>query len=117
MLDYCIQRASELPFESGRKRLYAVITDKRGRIISEAANSYDCSHPKQARLAKRAGLGDKVFLHAEMCAIIRSRGKGVNLYVARVDSKGNPVLAEPCKICYLGIEEHGSIKSVEFTGG
>ena len=40
---------------------------KRNEVITTATN-HDCkSHPKQAFWAKRVGLDEKIYLHAEVC--------------------------------------------------
>lgn len=104
-----------MPFVKDQKRLYAVVTDKRNRIISEGSNSYIKTHPIQSRAAKQVGLDNKIYCHAELVALIRSKGKGNKLHVARVDSKGTPCNAAPCLICQQLIKEHGNIHSVEFT--
>lgn len=115
MLDYCIEMAKSVPFEKNRVRVYAVITNKSGIVISEGSNSYVKTHPYQKHCGVRVGLFDKEYLHAECRAIIRSRGKGENLYIARVDSKGKPMAAKPCPICQLAIEDHGKIKNVYWS--
>ncbi len=114
-LQYCVEKARELPYSKGQFRLYAVIIDKKGRIIAESANSYTCTHPKQYRVAKRLGKPLKTFLHAESAVLIKSRGKGSKLIVARVLADGSPANASPCNICQAMIKLHGSIKSVEYS--
>lgn len=112
VLDYCIEQARLSLFEKNRIRVYAVITDRKGIFISEGSNSYVKTHPYQKSCGIRVGLSDKEFLHAECRAIIRSKGKGSNLYIARIDSKGKPMPAKPCVVCQLAIEEHGGIENV-----
>lgn len=114
-LDYCLSKARELPYIKGQFRLYACVTDRKGRIISEASNSYTCTHPKQYRVAKRLGNPLKTFLHAESACLIKSRGKGSKLIVARVLADGSSANAMPCSICQAMIELHGNIKSVEYS--
>ena len=114
MLDYCVEKAREATQE-GRVRVYAAIVDSKGRLLAEASNSYTKSHPKQAEFARRAGLGDKIFLHAEIAALVRLRtNSAAKMYIARVDVFGNPLPARPCDICQLAIQE-SSIYSVEYT--
>lgn len=97
-----------------RYRVIATLYDKRGRVLSKAENSYEKTHPKQARNAKRVGEPAKIYLHAELSAIIRCRGVPHKISIERYDNDGNPVLAKPCKICELAIKEAG-IKRVEYT--
>lgn len=114
MLEYCIAMASKMPYVRKETRVYSVVCDKRGRIISESPNSYIKTHPLVKRWSFKANL-DKEYLHAECGAIIKSKGKGHSLYVARVDSKNNPMIAKPCPVCQIAIEQHGSIKEVYWT--
>lgn len=93
----------------------ATTFDKRNKIISIAENCYTKSHTIQAQYAARVGKNYKIYLHAEILAIIRARGKEINkIKIERYDSNGNPRLAKPCPICELAIQE-AKIKFVEYT--
>ena len=93
----------------------ATIFDKRGMIISRAVNSYHKTHTRQAFYAKRLGLHDKIFLHAEIAALVKCRsGVPYRIKIERYDKNGNPMLAKPCPICELAIKEAG-IHVVEYT--
>lgn len=113
-LEYCIQKAKEIPYTSNQQRHYAVVVDKRGRLVSSAANSYVKTSTVMARAAKRVGLEHKVFCHAEQLALVRSKGKGYKLYVARVLSDGTVANSEPCPVCALLLSE-SHIKEVQHT--
>ena len=102
-----------------KKRKYkitATVFDKKGRILAKETNSYQKTHPLQLHYAKKAGKPHKVFLHAEIKAIIKAQkyGEPYKIFVERYDSKGNPVSAKPCCICELAIKEAG-IQRVEYT--
>lgn len=113
MLEYVISKAREIPYVKGQQRHYSVIVDKRNRVVSEASNSYTKTSPVMHKASKRLGLS-KEYCHAEQLAIVRSRGKGHKLYVARVDSTGKAVYSAPCEVCSLLLRE-SHIKSIEFT--
>ena len=55
--------------------LVAKCYDKKGNLLSEAMNSYKKTHPLQAYFAEKVGLPDKVFLHAEIAAILKAGKK------------------------------------------
>lgn len=98
-----------------RFEIKATCFDKRGKIISVGYNSYKKSHPIQSHFARLAGLPEKVFLHAEIAALLKARGKDVEkIKVERYDSKGNPVNAAPCPVCQLAIKNWG-VSYVEHT--
>jgi deoxycytidylate deaminase len=99
-----------------RQDITAFIYDRRGRVLSVGKNSYVKTHPLQARHAHRAGLPDKLFLHAEVSAIIRCRdlSKAHRILVTRVGRNGDLLLAKPCPVCASAISEAG-IKIVEHS--
>lgn len=116
MKNKILQKATELALElpSGKHRLCAIVTDKRNKIISIGLNNYNKSHPRQAYYAEKHGNKHKIYLHAEMDALIKSRGKGEKIYIARVGLSGEKRLARPCKICYNAIKDSG-IKNIYYT--
>jgi len=77
---------------------------RKGRIIAIGRNSYVKTHPMQARLAKKVGNEKRVYLHAEISAIIKARGCADTLMVIRRTKTGLG-LAKPCPICQLAIEQ------------
>ncbi len=98
------------------QQLTAIIYDKRGRVLSVGKNSYVKTHPLQARHAMKVGLPEKVFLHAEIDAIIRCTdlSRAHRMFVSRITPGGNVGLAKPCKVCQSAIDAAG-IKIVEHT--
>lgn len=99
-----------------RYNISAIIYDKKGRILSIGKNSYIKTHPRQAYYAEKVGLPRKIFLHAEIHAIVKCRNieKAHKIVVLRFDSRGNPVNAKPCPVCESAIKETG-IKIIEYT--
>ena len=115
-LNYCLDMARKIPYRSREARVYAVVVDRKGKLVSESGNSYKKTHPKQAELAKKVGLPEKIFGHAELLALQKDRDKrGRRLIVGRVDSKGRSCYACPCPICSEAIQQHGGIESVNFS--
>lgn len=94
----------------------AIIYDKRGRVLSIGKNNYTKTHPLQARYSKRVGEAEKIYLHAEISAIIRCRNlsKAHKIFVARVSKDGRYAMAKPCPACMTAIRESG-IKIIEHT--
>jgi tRNA(Arg) A34 adenosine deaminase TadA len=80
----------------------AIIKDRHGHILSRASNSYIKTHPLQAKYAKKVGREKKIYLHAEVLAILRAGKKikkAFSIEIFRFDEKGNTKLAKPCPIC------------------
>jgi tRNA(Arg) A34 adenosine deaminase TadA len=88
-----------------RYNFVSVVTDKKDRILSIGLNSFSKTHPTQARLAKLSGQGDKIYLHAEIDALVRCKSKPDSIYVVRLNCKGQIRPAEPCVICRMAIKE------------
>lgn len=98
-------------------KVIAIIFDKRGRVISVGENSYTKTHPIQRYYADKVGMQVKVFLHAEIDAIIKARKQikdAYRIFVCRYNSKGKPVCAKPCPICQKAIADT-PIKVIEHT--
>ena len=98
------------------QNITAIIFDKKGKILSVGKNSYIKTHPMQAKHAHKVGLPEKIFLHAEMDAIIKCRNmsKAHKIVVTRVTRNGKYGNAKPCPVCKSAIKEAG-IKNVEWT--
>lgn len=115
-LDYAVQKALEQPYIKHQKRLFAVVLDKKNRVVSQSANSYSKTNTHQKRYGSRIGNPHLCYLHAELGALLRDKNRrGVKLVVARIDSKGNSCLAKPCEACMIAIKEYTNIKSIEFS--
>ena len=101
-----------------RQHLSAIIYDKRGRIISKGKNSYEKTHPIQAKFATKAGLPLKQTIHAEIDSIIRCDNpeKAHKIYIEREMRDGSKGLAKPCPICELAIKVMlPNLKIIEHT--
>jgi len=93
----------------------AVCLDRGGNVISYGFNSYSKTHPLQYHYAQKTQKKERIFLHAEIAAIIRARRKIDTLIIARIMYKSLRYgLSKPCPICTLAIMEAG-IKNVYFT--
>lgn len=98
-------------------RMKATIFDKRGSVLSVGYNSYEKTSPVQARYSRMVNQPDKIFLHAEIAALVKVRhGIPHKIFIERYDKKGNPRMAAPCPICSLAIKEAG-IEKIEYTVG
>lgn len=97
-------------------KITAIIYDKRGRVLSIGENSYVKTHPMQSHHAKKVGLPEKQYLHAEVHAITRcpNLSKAHKISVFRYDANGFPALAKPCPICMSAIRAAG-IEIIEHT--
>ena len=120
MLSAATQMASKHA-SGGRVRTVAVFTDKRYNVLCVAGNTYTKTHPQQASWAKKMGSPDKQCLHAEMRAAIMLAKSGKSnsakfLYVAAVSEAGNVLLAKPCVVCQMMLDEQFPDIEVFYTG-
>ena len=97
-----------------RFEITAFAYDKRGRLLSIGRNSYIRTHPLQAKLAKKAGRPQAIYVHAELSALLKARQQVHKLVVVRYNKDGTPGNAKPCEICQLAIKEFG-VKHIEHT--
>lgn len=111
-----IKQPYDLPIKRGIE-VTAIIYDKRGRILSLGKNSYVKTHTLQGEYARKAKDPERIYLHAEIAAIVKCRdlSRAHRILVLRFGKNGEPRLAKPCKICSLAIEELTPIKKVEYT--
>lgn len=101
---------------SVRQNITAMIYDKKGRLISMGKNSYVKTHPLQAKIANQVGLEHKIFLHAEIDALVKLKDwtKAHKIVVTRFGKLGEPLLAKPCPVCQRALQLAG-IDVVEHT--
>lgn len=93
----------------------AFVYDKRGRLLATGQNSYVKTHPLMAKAAMEVGEPHRIYLHAEVAALIKCDwNKAHRLLVTRYGSEGRPLLAKPCKVCHHFISLT-NIKIVEHT--
>lgn len=98
---------------TSRQMITAKTYDKRGRVISVAVNDYTKTHPLQSKLAAEVDREHKIFLRAEISALIKARGRPVDMItVERRMRDGSFGTAKPCPICQRAIEFFGVRKVV-----
>lgn len=86
----------------------AIAYNSKGRIISIGQNSYVKTHPLQASIAASVGQPKKIYLHAELDAIIKAKGIPIHtLKIFRIGKSGQYLNAAPCVICRSAIKQFG----------
>ncbi len=86
----------------------AIVKDKKGNVLSVAQNSWTKTHPVQAKAAKEAGQPLRIFLHAEIAALLKcDLSKAHSVHVFRYGANGMPANAKPCPVCSLFMEKAG----------
>ena len=96
-----------------KKQVGALLLNK-NKVIVSATNLETKSHPLQAKFAERVGLGEKIYLHAEIAALVKCRDEADTVIVARINPQGKLRMARPCPICQLALKEAG-ITHVHYT--
>ena len=99
-----------------QQSVHAFVYDKRGRLLSSGANSYEKTHTLMYKAGASVGKPGAIYLHAEVAALIKIKdwSKAHRIFVTRYTKDGKPALAKPCAICQSIIERTG-IKLIEYT--
>lgn len=98
-----------------KQDISAFVYDKRGRLLATGQNSYVKTHPLMAKTAISMGEPHKIYLHAEVAALVKCDwSKAYRILVTRYGKDGRPLLAKPCKVCHQVIAMT-SIKVIEYT--
>lgn len=103
-----------------RHNIVATIYDRKGRVLSRATNNYTKTHPLQAYFARLAGENERIYLHAEIAALLKAGTKTPHsIFIERrtkdgPHGAGKPACAAPCAICRLALEHFG-VKKVTYT--
>lgn len=104
--DNILEKVVEIAETSTFHKQVGALLLSKGKIVSTGVNVRK-THPTQAKWAEIAGLPEKVYLHAEMAALVRCREQVDTIVVARVNRQGKLRNAKPCPICRLAIMEAG----------
>jgi len=97
----------------GQFRLGSVLV--RGRRIVSTGTNLTKTHPMQGKYAKKSGYPRRIYLHAEIRALIKTKKKGDTLFVARLSKNGYSLrLAKPCQTCRLALASEG-VKKVVYS--
>ena len=91
------------------KNICTCIYNRKGKIISTGINSFSKTHPLQEKFSCTP---HKIFLHAEIDAIVKALRKndelaGFRLAIARVCSDGSDAQAFPCDGCIDALASYG----------
>ena len=84
--------------------------------MSVGRNSYVKTHPLMAKMAGQCGEHHKIFLHAEVDALVKLKdwSRPHKMVITRFRRNGAPAMAKPCKVCQSVINL-ANIKEVEHT--
>jgi deoxycytidylate deaminase len=100
-----------------KQTVVAKCYDRKGKLLSVGTNSYKKSHPIQAYFASKVGLNKKIYLHAEIAALLKcGKHEVYRIHIERFNKKGEPLLAAPCPICKEAIKAWG-ISVISYTNG
>jgi len=106
--------AIEVAKSSPSKKQVGALLISKNKVVSTGTNLETKSHPIQAKFAERVGLKEKIFLHAEISALVKCREECDTIVVARVNPQNKLRMARPCPICELALKEAG-ITKIHYT--
>lgn len=104
--DSVLQLAIKTAKSSPSKKKIGAVLLRKNKVIVTATNLEKKTHPIQAFLAEKVGLDEKIYLHAEVNALIKSKEKVDTIVVARIGGHGHDELriSKPCPICQMALE-------------
>jgi deoxycytidylate deaminase len=98
-----------------RQSITALCFDRRGKLVSVGRNNYTKTHPIQKKFADKAGIPQKIYLHAEIDALIKAKqGPIYRMVIVRKNKDGVSRPSMPCPVCEEAIKAFG-VKKVEYT--
>ena len=99
-----------------KHNVVATLYDRKGNVLARAQNNYRRSHPIQATFAKIGGMPERIYLHAEIAALIKlpKNVKPYRIHVERYTRDDRPALAKPCPVCEAALK-HWGCKVVSYT--
>lgn len=98
----------------GKYNIVALAFSKKGKLLSVGHNSYIKTHPLQSYFANKVGDPLRLFVHAELDALIKAKHDVYKMLVLRLRKDGSLALSKPCKICTLALRHYG-VQYVEYT--
>jgi tRNA(Arg) A34 adenosine deaminase TadA len=114
-LSLIIQRDNFSVYNQKNKYIVGSIAlNEKGKKVAVAFNSYTKTHPRMKELGKKVHKEDKVYLHAEIGALIKAKGKAKKLVVARLLADNTFAISKPCPICMEAIRQ-AEIDEVYYT--
>lgn len=97
-----------------KQTLIAFCLGKGKRILSIGINSFDKTHSEQIKFANAMGSKFRIYLHAEISALVKCKGQAHSIFIVRFGKDMAVRSSKPCEICELAIESSG-IKRVFYT--
>ena len=88
-------------------KMGCAVYDRKGNLLATGINKPTKSHPIQAKYAQLAKEPKKIYLHAELDALIKCKGIPYSIYVARITRSDKLGISMPCAICQRAIQEAG----------
>jgi tRNA(Arg) A34 adenosine deaminase TadA len=104
--DSILQLAINTAKSSPSKKKIGAILLRKSKVIVTATNLEKKTHPIQASFAEKVGMKEKIYLHAEINALIKAKEDVDTIVVARIGGHSHNELrmSKPCPICQMALE-------------
>lgn len=90
-----------------KQNITALAYDKRGRLLSLGRCSYTKTHPIQASYANKSVNNNRIFLHAEIDALIKADKQVYKMVIIRKGRSGQLLASKPCDMCLRALVDYG----------
>lgn len=99
-----------------KQTITAIIYDKQGKALSVGQNSYTKTHPIMLKHGVKVGRPQKIYLHAEVDAILKCKNitKAYRMCIVRYGKNGDLLNAKPCPVC-MSVIANTPIKIIEHS--
>ena len=112
---YLVSKKDEIAVNDTKYIVGAIALDNKGNIISKGCNSFVKTHPVQKKIAESVGKPYKIYLHAEVSALVKAHSQVDTLIIARIRQSDNSIaIAKPCPVCSEAIRR-AKVKRVFYT--
>jgi tRNA(Arg) A34 adenosine deaminase TadA len=104
--DSILQLAINTAKSSPSKKKIGAILLRKNKVIVTATNLEKKTHPIQASFARKVGMKEKIYLHAEINALIKAKEDVDTIVVARIGghSQNELRMSKPCPVCAAALE-------------
>jgi tRNA(Arg) A34 adenosine deaminase TadA len=113
MRNYIEQAISEALKSHLNYKVGCILLDRKGNIVSRGYN-IGRTHPLQAAYARKVNEHHKIYLHAEIHALVKCRVDPYHAVVIRIGKLGVVRGSRPCPICTYGLRVAG-VKRITYA--
>ena len=102
-----VKAISKVTLDMSLRHRHISVATLKGRVTAVGVNTSTKTHPLMKQYADKAKFPHKQYLHSEIDALLKAKGKVDTLYVIRIGVRGDWKYSLPCPCCQIGIDLAG----------